>query len=42
MSFGVYGVPSTYDMSITTTNGQEIDVTSEKEISLCAVIYRIW
>ena len=40
MSFGVYGIPSTYDMSTTTTNGKEMDVTSGKEISLCAVIYR--
>ena len=40
MSFGVYGVPSTYDMSTTTTNGQDMDVTSGKEISLCAMIYR--
>ena len=39
MSFGVYGVLSTYDMSTTTTNGQEMDVTSGKEILLCALIY---
>ena len=27
-------------MSTTTTNGQEMDVTSGKEILLCALIYR--
>ena len=40
MSFGIYGVASTNDMSTTTTNRLEIDVTSGKEIWLCAMIYR--
>ena len=38
MSFGIYGALSTYDMSTTTKNGQEMDETSG--ISYCAVIYR--